>query len=262
MLPFDPKAAIEIVREAAQMALDLQGRVRVDIKPDNTFVTEADRQLEAFLREKLGALAPEYSFLGEEMGLTGDPNAPAWVIDPIDGTNNFVRNVPLWCVSVGLIIDGRSVFGIVAVPPQNELYWALDGEGAWLESDGQSTRLQVEDRTSFMHEDLIAFNTEVERVVDFAGVGGSQRNFGTVAYHMVSLARGSMVAALACKHQLYDVAGGMCICVEAGCTARYLDGREWVADLTEGKALVPLLIAPPQTGQRLGKTLVVRTATG
>jgi len=262
MLPFDPKAAIEIVREAAQMARDLQGRVRVDIKPDNTFVTEADRQLEAFLREKLGALAPEYSFLGEEYGLTGDPNAPAWVIDPIDGTSNFVRNVPLWCVSVGLIVGGRSVFGIVAVPPQNELYWALNGEGAWHERDGNSTRLQVQDRTTFMHEDLIAFNTEVERVVNFSDVGGSQRNFGTVAYHMVSLAAGSMQAALACKHQLYDVAGGMCICVEAGCVAKYLDGREWVGDLTEGKALVPLLIAPPQTGELLAQALIVRTATG
>jgi len=262
MLPFDPQAAIEIVREAAQMALQLQGRVQVDIKPDNTFVTEADRQLEAFLREKLGALAPEFSFLGEEMGLTGDPSAPAWVIDPIDGTNNFVRNVPLWCVSVGLVANGRSVFGIVAVPPQNELYWAVEGQGAWLERDGQSIRLQVLDRTSFMHEDLIVFNTEVERVVDFSDVGGSQRNFGTVAYHMVSLARGSMAATLACKHKLYDVAGGMCVCVEAGCVARYLDGREWVADLTEGKALVPLLIAPPQTSELLSKALILRTATG
>jgi len=247
MLPFEPDAALNIVREAAQMALDLRGRVAVEIKPDNTFVTAADRQLEAFLHERLGALAPTYSFLGEETGLTGDADAPCWVIDPIDGTNNFVRDIPLWCISVGLVAQGRSIFGIIAVPEQNEMYWATQGEGAWREKSGKKTALHVVDNPTLMHEDLIACNTDVERSVDFSGVRCCLRNLGSVAYHLACLARGSATATIAHKHKLYDIAGGMCICIEAGCVARYLDGSEWIAKVTSSTEQSPLLIAAPQT---------------
>ncbi|HVF10668.1 MAG TPA: inositol monophosphatase family protein [Abditibacteriaceae bacterium] len=258
MLPFEPDVALDIVREAAHMALDLRGRCAVEIKPDNTFVTAADRQLEAFLHERLGALAPEYSFLGEETGLTGAADAPCWVIDPIDGTNNFVRDIPLWCISVGLVAEGRSIFGIIAVPSQDEMYWATQGEGAWREKCGQKTALHVIDNATLMHEDLIACNTDVERVVDFSDMRGCLRNFGSVAYHLACVARGSATATMARMHKLYDIAGGMCICIEAGCATRYLDEREWVADVTAAKELTPLLVAPPRTLDVLLNTLKIR----
>ena len=247
LLSFDVSQILPIIREAAELGRSLQGRVRVEIKPDNTFVTEADRAIETFLRDKLSTLTPDWSFLGEEQGLTGDPNAPAWVIDPIDGTNNFVRDLPLWTISLGAVHEGKPIFGIVAVPLLNEIYYASTGSGAWCERNGVLSQLHVEDRDTLISEDLIACNTEAERAVDFAEVSTGMRNFGSVAYHLVLLARGSMCATIARWHKLYDVAGGMMICFEAGCEAIYLDGREWVADVSSPRESTPLLIAPPQT---------------
>jgi fructose-1,6-bisphosphatase/inositol monophosphatase family enzyme len=169
-----------------------------------------------------------------------------------------VRDIPLWCISVGLVAQGQSIFGIISVPEQTELYWATQGEGAWREKAGRKTALHVQDHPTLMHEDLIACNTDVERVVDFSGVRCCLRNLGSVAYHLASLARGSATATLAHKHKLYDIAGGMCICFEAGCVARYLDGREWVADVTAGKEQSPLLLAAPQTLDVLLNTLKLR----
>lgn len=247
MLPFDPAEAREIVRDAARLALELHGHMTAELKPDNTLVTEADRRLEAFLHERLVQLAPGFSFLGEETGLTGDPDAPCWVIDPIDGTTNFVRGIPLWCVSVGLVHHGRSILGVVAVPPQDEVYWATDGQGAWCDRGDDVVRLQVPDRAELMQEDLIACNTTVERVADFRRVPCRLRNFGSLAYHMVAMARGSLAASMAHFHKLYDIAGGMCLCHEAGCTSRYLNGSEWTADVEAARETVPLVVAPPGT---------------
>jgi fructose-1,6-bisphosphatase/inositol monophosphatase family enzyme len=131
-LPFDNTQAVQIIREASAMALSMRSSAVAVIKPDQTLVTQADKQLEEFLRQRLGALAPSFSFLGEEGGLTGDPSAPCWIIDPIDGTTNFVRGVPLWCISVGVVWQGRAVWGCIAVPPQDEILWGAPGQGAWL----------------------------------------------------------------------------------------------------------------------------------
>lgn len=257
MLSFDPADARQIAREASQLALRLRGQFTAELKPDNTLVTEADRQIEEFLREKLGQLAPGFAFLGEETGLTGDPDAPCWVIDPIDGTTNFVRGLPLWCVSIGAVHQGRPIFGAVAVPPQDELYWAATGHGAWCDKGGQTVRLQALDSGELMQEDLIACNTTVDRVVDFNRVPCRLRNLGSLAYHLTALARGSLRASVAHWHKLYDIAGGMCLCEEAGYVARYLNGQEWLAEVNAPREVVPLVVASPQTMEILLEKLVV-----
>lgn len=258
MLSFEMDAVLEIAREACELGKQLQGNVRAEFKADNTFVTEADRAIETLLRERLSTLTPGWSFLGEEHGLTGDPDAPAWIIDPIDGTNNFVRDLPIWTVSIGAVHGGDAICGVVAAPVLGEISWAAKGQGAWREAGGERKQIFARDRESLMHEDIIAYNTEVESAVDFSRVPGCMRNFGSVAYHLSLLGRGSLCAALARRHKLYDVAGGMAICKEAGCLAQYLDGREWIADLTSPKEAVPLLVAPPQTMQLLNELLELK----
>lgn len=94
-LPFEASDALSILEIASQLALEMHGKARVETKADHTLVTEADRAVETLLREKLTQIAPGWSFLGEEEGLSGDPDAPCWVIDPIDGTTNFAKDVPL-----------------------------------------------------------------------------------------------------------------------------------------------------------------------
>jgi fructose-1,6-bisphosphatase/inositol monophosphatase family enzyme len=250
-LPFEPQVAVAVVREAALLALDLRGRYTPDIKPDNTLVTQADREIEEFLRGRLAAISPGWSFLGEETGLEGDPDAPCWVIDPIDGTTNFVRGIPLWCVSVGVVYQGRTIFGCIAVPPQREILWAWEGGGAWMQKGLDDTaapkRLRAFDGPELMQEDLIAGNTTAERGVDFRAVPCRLRNLGSLAYHLVGLAQGSLVAAISRQQKLYDIAAGICICIEAGCVVRYLNDTEWNALVVAPKEPMPLLVAPPQT---------------
>ncbi len=249
MLPFEISAAVNIAREAAHLALELHGRAAVEIKPDNTLVTEADRALEAMLHERLGELAPDWSFLGEETGLTGDKNAPCWVIDPIDGTTNFVRGLPIWCVSIGAVQNGEAFFGIVAVPPMGEIYWAARGQGAWREHNGKVQQIRASDRVELSQEDLIATNTTVDKRIDLKRVPCRHRNLGSLTYHMVATARGSLLASLSQFHKLHDIAAGVCLCTEAGCEARTLDGAPWQARVTTKAEMAPLLVAPPKAAK-------------
>ena len=249
MLPFEISDALGIAREAARLALELHGRAAVEVKPDNTLVTAADRALEAMLHERLGELAPSWSFLGEETGLTGDKNAPCWVIDPVDGTTNFVRGIPLWCVSIGAVQNGKAIFGAIAVPPQGELYWAAEGKGAWREFGGKITPLQATDRVELTQEDLLAINSTVN--VNIRSIPCRNRNLGSLTYHLLATARGSILGSLSQWHKLYDVAGGLCVCSEAGCEARYLDGSLWQANVSSQSETKPLLVAPPKAMQQM-----------
>jgi myo-inositol-1(or 4)-monophosphatase len=244
-LPFTPEAALDILREAQKLALEMKSGVTVEVKSDQTLVTQADNAVEKFLREKLAQLASGYSFLGEEGGLHGDPDVPSWVIDPIDGTTNYAKDIPLWCISIGLVANDEVVFGMIAVPEIGEILWAAQGQGAYRIYDGKTVRLNVADRLPLQQEDLIVCNTTVERVLDFSFVPCRLRNFGALAYHLTVLGRGSAVAIIAHYHKIYDVAAGLCICFEAGCVARYHDGSSWKAIVGGQTEKHPLFCAPP-----------------
>ncbi len=250
-LPFSTQTALEILGSATQISLEMRASARAVQKADQTLVTEADHAVETFLREKLSEIAPGWSFLGEEDGLQGDPSAPCWVIDPIDGTTNYAKDLPLWCISVGAVHDGAPVFGMISIPEAGEVLYATPGQGAFLQTRNGTRKLAVDDDLPLQQEDLIASNTTVERVVDFSNVPCRLRNFGSLAYHLTALARGSLVATIAHYHKIYDVAAGICICVEAGAQVRYLSGEIWVAKVQTKAETTPMLCAAPQTLQVL-----------
>jgi len=255
-LPFAPEAALDILREAQKLALEMKSGVTVEVKSDQTLVTQADKAVEKLLRQRLGELAPDFSFLGEEGGLHGDPTAPAWVIDPIDGTTNYAKDIPLWCISIGLVANEQAVFGMIAVPEIGEILWAAQDQGAYRIYNGKTVKLNITDRLPLEQEDLIVCNTTVERVLDFSLVPCRLRNFGALAYHLTVLGRGSAVAIIAHYHKIYDVAAGLCICAEAGCEARYFDGSPWKAIVGRQTEKHPLLCAPPAV---LGELLRIIT---
>jgi histidinol-phosphatase len=107
-------------------ALDLQ----VDTKPDLTPVTDADRAVEEQLRITLARARTRDAVLGEEMGATGH-GPRRWVLDPIDGTKNFVRGVPVWATLIALFDGDEPVVGLVSAPALNRRWWAAKGVGAW-----------------------------------------------------------------------------------------------------------------------------------
>jgi histidinol-phosphatase len=107
-------------------ALDLQVRT----KPDLTPVTDADQAVEDAIRKALGRARPRDAVLGEESGATGwGPRR--WVVDPIDGTNNFVRGVPVWATLIALMVEDDVVAGVVSAPALGRRWWASKGGGAW-----------------------------------------------------------------------------------------------------------------------------------
>lgn len=104
--------------------------LHVESKPDATPVTDADLAVEKALRGTLGRLRSRDSVHGEEFADTGDSDR-RWVIDPIDGTKNFLRGVPVWATLIALMIENRVVMGVVSAPAFGQRWWAAAGSGAW-----------------------------------------------------------------------------------------------------------------------------------
>ena len=106
----------------------------VETKPDLTPVTEADRGVEEAIRERLAAIHPDDAVLGEEFGATAaGGNARRWIIDPIDGTKNYVRGIPVWATLLALESGGELVVGVVSAPALQRRWWGSSGAGAYVE---------------------------------------------------------------------------------------------------------------------------------
>jgi histidinol-phosphatase len=132
--------AVEISRGAGEVTLKYFRRApETSKKADGSFVTIADREAEAFLREHIGERYPQDSILGEEEGETYGTSARRWIVDPIDGTFAFVHGVPFYGVMIGVEIDGEPIVGVVNIPALDEVVYAARGLGCFL--NGESTRV-------------------------------------------------------------------------------------------------------------------------
>ena len=111
----------------------------VTTKPDRTPVTDADQATERSIRSGIEAARPGDSILGEEFGTEGS-GSRQWIIDPIDGTANFLRGLPIWGTLIALAIDGVPVVGVVSAPALGKRWWAATGHGAWMQEQGAEPR--------------------------------------------------------------------------------------------------------------------------
>jgi histidinol-phosphatase len=138
----DVSLALQLADQADALTLDRFGALdlHIDTKPDLTPVTDADRSVETALRETLSEQRPDDPILGEEFGGTAVFTGRQWVIDPIDGTKNFVRGVPVWATLIALLHDGVPVVGAVSAPALQRRWWAGSREGAFASVAGGSPR--------------------------------------------------------------------------------------------------------------------------
>lgn len=117
--------------------------LRIDTKPDRTFVTDADTAVEREIRQRIESERPGDGFLGEESG-RADRGTRRWILDPIDGTSNFLRGVPNWATLIALEVDGEVTAGVVSAPALGCRWWAERGSGAWVqEQETEPRRLRV-----------------------------------------------------------------------------------------------------------------------
>ncbi|MGH3115912.1 MAG: inositol monophosphatase family protein [Gaiellales bacterium] len=126
---------LQVARELADIADEIAMRYFTrapvaEMKEDGTLVTAADTEIETALRARIAEVFPEHAVLGEEHGLQGDASAPIWVLDPIDGTNNFAWGIPVFATLVALRVGGRTEVGVVSAPALGERYEARRGRGA------------------------------------------------------------------------------------------------------------------------------------
>ncbi|HMA46549.1 MAG TPA: histidinol-phosphatase [Frankiaceae bacterium] len=141
----DLALALALADEADALTLSRFRAVdlRVETKPDATPVSDADRAVEAALRARLAGERPGDAVLGEEEGLSGSA-ARRWVVDPVDGTKNFVRGVPVWATLLALEVAGEVMIGVVSAPALGRRWWAARGGGAYLDAVwGSRRRLAV-----------------------------------------------------------------------------------------------------------------------
>jgi histidinol-phosphatase len=139
----DLALALTLADIADTITLDRAGAadLRVDRKPDRTPVTDADLAVEDAVRSVLAAQRPQDAVLGEEGGgPTGDQGGRTWLLDPIDGTKNFLRGVPVWATLIALVEHGRPVVGVISAPALQRRWWAAAGAGAHTQDAHGSTR--------------------------------------------------------------------------------------------------------------------------
>lgn len=208
-------------------ALDLA----VDTKPDNTPVTDADRAAEEMIRSTLTRARGRDSVLGEEFGTSGH-GSRRWVVDPIDGTKNFVRGVPVWATLIALVDGDEPVVGLVSAPALGRRWWAAQGSGAWTgRSLPKATRIHVSGVTdledaSLSYSSLSGWK-EHDRLDEFVGL--TQECWRTRAYgdfwSYMLVAEGAVDVAAEPELELYDMAALVPIVTEAGGRFTSLDGR-------------------------------------
>jgi myo-inositol-1(or 4)-monophosphatase len=214
-----------VVRRAGEIALRHFRHTAATRKHDNTFVTVADSEVEHYLRGELGAAFPGDTLLGEELSIQNGSSDRVWAIDPIDGTSAYAAGLPVWGVSVGLLVAGEPVAGAVYLPATNE-YYRCDGAAASMNGHP----IHVDERDRISDEAVLCVTSEAHRHyrVQF---GGKTRAFGSSAAHICYVARGAAVAAVLGHLAVWDVAGGLAVLRAAGGDVVYLPDGARPTDL-------------------------------
>jgi histidinol-phosphatase len=205
----------------------------VDRKADHSPVTVADREAEAAIIDCIREKYPDHRFYGEETGLTGPQSDFTWIIDPIDGTKNFIDGIPLWGTLVALMHDSEIILGASDMPLLHERLLAEEGKGAFCNGD----RIQVSDRTTIAEAmvscgSLIPFRADgLERnLLSLLYDSRRHRSFGDL-WPFNLLAQGKLEIVVQASIRQVDIAPFFCIIKEAGGMVTDLHGKGFSFDI-------------------------------
>jgi len=211
------KAGRRLVRDYGEVE-----HLQVSIKGPGDFVSAADRKAEQTIRDELMGARPNYGWLGEESEpVEGKDPTRRWIVDPLDGTTNFLHGLPHWCISIGLEHKGEIVAGVILDPIRDEIFVAEKGQGAWL----NDRRIRVSGRREIAQmifatgvpwgasEDLPKSLGDMAKLLPrCAGV----RRFGAAALDLAYVAAGRYDGFWERGLHAWDIAAGLCILREAG----------------------------------------------
>lgn len=238
-------AAVELCAEASQIALDAFGqRNSVRLKDGDEPVTDVDVRIEQRLVAEIGRRYPAHAVIGEETGASGTSEWQ-WVLDPLDGTRNFVHGIPVFGVSVAVLHRGRPVAAAISLPALGERYSAAAGLGA--RRDGRPIRASA---AAELSAGLVSFSGrdsyhEFEELEPLRFSLGRSLWLGSAAAEFAWLASGSADYAVFAELPVWDVAAGALLVREAGGTVLAHDGAWQPAEVFDVGWRRPLLCGAP-----------------
>ncbi len=235
------RIALETAREVGAFIVKSQGSLGRVVEKSSPIdlVTDIDRLAQERIAERLQHYFPTDIFWGEESSYPLEDFSSTWVVDPIDGTTNYIHGLPGYTVSIAYYLDGKPVVGVIECPTLQETFWASQGHGAFL--NGNRITVSKEDNltrallgTGFPHDqnrcDLVM--PSYTRLMCRAQ---ALRALGSAALGVAYVGCGRLEGYFQLGISFYDIAAGVCLIREAGGTVCQLDGRSWT---NESKTLL------------------------
>ena len=230
-----------IMEASALMPEQISANLSIETKERNSLVTDIDKGIEAYLVDKLGKLLPKAGFIAEEGTADHRGEEYNWIIDPLDGTTNFIHGIPAFCISVGLQKKGEIVLGAIFEFGRNSYFHAIKGGGSY--KDGVSisvSKTEVIDdsllATGFPYYDFSLIDQYMMAFTDFMKMSRGIRRLGSAALDMVYVACGKFEGFFEYSLHPWDVAAGIILVEEAGGRVTdfrggndFLFGREMLA---------------------------------
>jgi myo-inositol-1(or 4)-monophosphatase len=217
----------------------------VEVKSFNQLVSYVDKTAEELLVKKLGALFPEAGFITEEETIASEKKEYMWVIDPLDGTTNFIHNLPVYSVSIGLMKGQDVVLGVVYEINHDEMFYAWQGGGAWMNGNRISVKSNPELgkallATGFPYYDFKTMEQYLNALKYLMKNTQGMRRMGSAAVDLAYTACGRFDGFFEYGLSPWDVAGGICLIEEAGGIVRNFKGEK---DCIFSKAIIGSSVA-------------------
>lgn len=230
------QAAVAAAQAAAQALMTFRTNSGIRAKSLNDFVTEADERAQQAAADVLRQAFPGDRFLGEELEAGHQEvdllyGPPTWVVDPLDGTTNYIHRLPMYAVSVALVIDGEPCVGVILDPERQELFTAVRGQGAFCNGQGICVSLTVRLADALVATGYPARLADAPDVLQawqwFSRHSHGVRRTGSTAYNLAHVACGHFDAYYALHIEPWDVAAGLLLVTEAGGKVSGHAGRKY-----------------------------------
>lgn len=230
--------AVQAAREAGDILQSWSSRFTVSEKGPADLVTEADIASQKAIVQRVTDAFPEHALLGEEgLSRSGGGSAYRWVIDPLDGTSNYVHGFPYYCVSIGIERDGKPVVGVIFDPNRNELFTAVEGRGAALNDvvirPSRAAALSDAFLVASLPRRAAADDPAVRRFLRAMPVSESVQRTGSAALNLAYVACGRVDAFWSSSLKPWDMAAGAVIVREAGGNVTSLTGQAFSLEMPE-----------------------------
>lgn len=235
-----------VARQAGEIALLEKSRLGTQLKADGSIVSTADQKAEEFIRKEVENLVNGATIWGEEMGHSLEGPGGLWLIDPIDGTSNFVYGSPFWGVSIGYFKDSQPKWGAVVLPELGASYLAEVGTGAFY--NGVEIG-QVPPGTVQPYE-LVSYPDRVVRALPGVCLPGKMRHQGAVVVDAVYTIQQRFRGLIGVGERMYDIAAVLAMGLATGMDIRYASGEPMIFSelLDNEKITKPWIMFPPESG--------------